>query len=72
MEKFIMWYVFALDVAINPDAYHYDKPLIILHDSGTFSAGDIFLGAFEDHPYTTLMGEPSGGGNGATHAAGHR
>ena len=64
MEKFSMWHVLALDAGINPDAYHYDKPLIILHDAGTFSAGDIFLGAFEDHPNTTLMGEASGGGNG--------
>ena len=64
MEKFSMWHVLALDAGTNPDAYHYDNPLVILHDAGTFSAGDIFLGAFEDHPNTTLIGEPSGGGNG--------
>ena len=64
MEKFSAWHVLALDAGINENAYHYDKPLIILHDAGTFSAGDIFLGAFEDHPNTTLMGEASGGGNG--------
>jgi len=64
MEKFSMWHVLALDASINPEAYYYDKPLIILHDAGTFSAGDIFLGAFEGHPNTTLMGEASGGGNG--------
>lgn len=64
MEKFSAWHVLALDAGINPKAYHYQKPLIILHDAGTFSAGDIFLGAFEDHPNTTLMGEASGGGNG--------
>ena len=64
MEKFSMWHVVALDAAINRGSYHYDKPLIILHDAGTFSAGDIFLGAFEDHPNTTTMGEASGGGNG--------
>jgi carboxyl-terminal processing protease len=63
-DKFSEWHVLALDATTNPNAYYYDKPLIILQDSGTFSAGDIFLGAFESHPNTTLMGTPSGGGNG--------
>ena len=49
---------------MNPRAYFYEKPLIILQDSGTFSAGDIFLGAFKGLDNTTLMGMPSGGGNG--------
>lgn len=62
--KFSEWHVVALDASENPKAYYYDKPLVILQDSGSFSASDIFLGAFEDHPHTTLMGEPSGGGNG--------
>ncbi|MFT7640275.1 MAG: C-terminal processing protease CtpA/Prc [Pirellulaceae bacterium] len=64
MSKFSEWHVLALDASINPNAYYYDKPLIVLHDSGSFSAADIFVGAFEDHPNTTLMGEATGGGNG--------
>lgn len=62
--KFSEWHVMALDASDNPSAFYYDKPLIILQDSGSFSAADIFLGAFEDHPNTTLIGQPSGGGNG--------
>lgn len=62
--KFSQWHVMAIGASDNSQAYFYDKPLIILQNSRTFSAGDIFLGAFEDHPNTTLMGEPSGGGNG--------
>lgn len=62
--KFSDWHALGLDSKVNPRAYHYDKPLIILQDSSSFSASDIFLGAFEDHPNTTQMGTPSGGGNG--------
>jgi len=64
MEKFSDWHVLAFDSTMNPRAYFYEKPLIILQDSGTFSAGDIFLGAFKELDNTTLMGMPSGGGNG--------
>lgn len=64
LDKFSQWHVLGLDSKTNPRCYHYDKPLVILHDSGTFSSGDIFLGAFENHPQATLMGTPSGGGNG--------
>ena len=62
--KFSEWHVMAIGASDNPNSYYYDKPLIILQDNASFSASDIFLGAFEDHPNTTLMGEPSGGGNG--------
>ncbi|HWB05714.1 MAG TPA: S41 family peptidase [Verrucomicrobiales bacterium] len=62
--KFSEWHVMGLDSKLNPDAYYYDKPLIVLQDSSTFSAGDIFVGAFEDHPNTTQMGAATGGGNG--------
>ncbi len=64
MEKFSDWHVLAFDSTMNPSSYHYDKPLVILQDSGTFSAGDIFLGGFKGLKNTTLMGMPSGGGNG--------
>ncbi len=36
----------------------------MLQDSNTFSSGDIFVGAFEDHPNTTQIGTTTGGGNG--------
>ncbi|HEX2748834.1 MAG TPA: S41 family peptidase, partial [Verrucomicrobiales bacterium] len=62
--KFSEWHVLGLDAKANPAAFYYDKPLVILQDSSSFSASDIFLGAFEDHPNTTQMGAPSGGGNG--------
>ncbi|MCP4848836.1 MAG: hypothetical protein GY899_12915 [Verrucomicrobiaceae bacterium] len=64
MEKFSDWHVLAFDSTMNPRCYYYDKPLIILQDSGTFSAGDIFLGGFKGLENVTLMGMPSGGGNG--------
>ena len=62
--KFSDWHVMGLDSTANPNAYYYDKPLIVLQDSSTFSAGDIFVGAFEDHPNTTQIGTATGGGNG--------
>ena len=62
--EFSEWHVMALDASQNPQAYYYDQPLTILQDESSFSASDIFLGAFEDHPNTTLLGTPSGGGNG--------
>lgn len=64
MAKFSDWHVLAFDSTMNSRCYYYDKPLIILQDSGTFSAGDIFLGGFKGLKNTTLMGMPSGGGNG--------
>jgi hypothetical protein len=62
--KFSEWHALALDARANPRAYYYDKPLVILQDSSTFSAGDIFVGAFEDHPNCIQIGTPTGGGNG--------
>lgn len=62
--KFSEWHALGLDARVNPRAYYYDKPVVVLQDSGTFSAGDIFVGAFEDHPNTTQIGSPTGGGNG--------
>ena len=62
--KFSDLYVLAFDSTMNPEAYYYPKPLIILQDSGSFSASDIFLGGFKGLPNTTLMGTASGGGNG--------
>jgi len=48
----------------NPELFHYDKPVVVLMDSGCFSATDIFLGALKGRPNITLVGTPSSGGSG--------
>lgn len=48
----------------TPDLFHYDKPVILLIDSGCFSAADIFAGAFHGWRDVTLMGTLTGGGSG--------
>lgn len=40
------------------------REVIVLQDTGCFSATDIFLGALSGLPGVTLMGTPSGGGSG--------
>ena len=44
--------------------FHYDKPVVVLIDSGCFSATDIFVGAFHGWRNVTLMGTETGGGSG--------
>lgn len=44
----------------------YDKPVVVLCNAGSFSATDGFLSAFASLPQVTIIGEPSGGGSGAT------
>ncbi len=46
--------------------FFYDKPIVVLSNAGSFSATDGFLNAFADLPQVTIVGEPSGGGSGAT------
>ncbi|MCH8215963.1 MAG: hypothetical protein IH892_04245 [Planctomycetes bacterium] len=48
------------------DYFYYDKPVVVLCNAESFSATDGFLSAFADLPQVTLVGEPSGGGSGAT------
>ena len=60
-ELFSEWHYLVLSPG---GAFHYDRPLIILCDTGCFSATDIFLGAFSGLPRVTLLGTPSGGGSG--------
>ena len=48
------------------DYFFYDKPVVVLSNAGSFSAADGFLNAFADLPQVTIVGEPSGGGSGAT------
>lgn len=64
VDKFSPFYVLAFDSTMNPKAYYYDKPVIILQDSGSFSSADIFLGGFKGLANTTLIGTTSGGSNG--------
>ncbi len=68
--KFSDWHYFVLDRSANADAYHYDKPVVILLDRGCFSATDIFLSAFKGWRGVTMVGTPSGGGSGRSR--GHR
>ena len=48
------------------DYFFYDKPVVVLCNAASFSATDGFLSAFADLPQVTIVGEPSGGGSGAT------
>lgn len=60
-SQFSSWHYFV----VAPGAeYFYDRPVVVLTDSGCFSATDIFLGAFADLASVTLMGTASGGGSG--------
>ena len=46
--------------------FYYAKPVAVLSNAGSFSATDGFLSAFASIPNVTILGEPSGGGSGAT------
>jgi hypothetical protein len=63
---FSEWHYLVLDRTGHPDEYFYDRPVVVLCDSGGFSATDIFLGALELHPRVTLMGSASSGGSART------
>ncbi len=60
-EKFSAWHYFVISPS---EDFYFDKPVVILHDSGCFSATDIFLAGFDGVPKVQLMGTPSGGGSG--------
>jgi C-terminal processing protease CtpA/Prc len=62
--QFSAWHFMALSPRQGGPYYHYDKPVVVLMNSGCFSATDVFLGAFKGHPNVTLMGGASGGGSG--------
>ena len=57
------WHWMVLEREANPKAYHFDKPVVVLLDTGCFSATDIFLGALKGWNNVTLLGTPSGGGS---------
>lgn len=54
----------AITPDVNPEAYRYEKPVIVLCDSDCFSATDIFVGALERLPQVTVIGTATGGGSG--------
>ncbi len=58
------WHVMVVTPASAP--FRYRRPVVVLVDEDTFSATDIFLGAFKGVPGVTLVGSPSGGGSGYT------
>ncbi|MHC5027263.1 MAG: S41 family peptidase [Planctomycetota bacterium] len=62
-DAFSPWHYLVLDRTGDIREYHYDKPVIVLCDTGCFSATDVFLGALTLHPNVTLVGRPSGGGS---------
>ena len=53
-------------MVVSPDAapFRYRAPVVVLMDGATFSATDVFLGAFKGVPGVTLIGTASGGGSG--------
>lgn len=63
-KGFSEWHYMVIAPARTPQHFHYDKPVIVLMDSASYSATDVFLGGLKGISNVTLMGEPSGGGSG--------
>ena len=61
--EFSEWHYLVMDRTGHPAEYFYDLPVVVLSDSGCFSATDIFLGAVELLPRVTLLGAASSGGS---------
>lgn len=61
--RFSDWHYMVLNRDADLDAFHYDKPVVVLMDAKCFSATDIFLAGMKELPRVTLIGEPSGGGS---------
>jgi len=62
-EEFSDWHYLVMSRSMNPEAYVYGKPVIVLLDENSFSATDIFVSAFKGWHDVTLVGIPSGGGS---------
>ncbi len=60
------WHFMLLEKQPRNERIHYDRPVVVLSNAGSFSATDGFLSAFADLPQVTLVGLPSAGGSGAT------
>lgn len=67
-DEFSDWHFMLInrDSDRTSNHYHYDKPVILLSNVGSFSATDGFLAAFHLLQNTTIIGKPSGGGSGRT------
>jgi hypothetical protein len=65
-KLFSDWHYMVIDKTPGIGQYYYDKPVVVLCNSGSFSATDGFLSGMTDIPGVTLLGEPSGGGSGST------
>jgi len=63
-DEFSARHWLVLERSANPDAYRYGRPVVVLTDAGSFSATDIFVGAFAGRPNVTLVGQATGGGSG--------
>lgn len=61
-EKFSPWHYFV--VAPKPGIERYKGRVVVLVDSGCFSATDIFLACFSRLENVRLIGQTSGGGSG--------
>jgi len=59
--EFGEWHFLVLDRRLNPSAYAYDKPVVILTDFRDFSGTDIFVSAFKGRRNVTLIGTPTAG-----------
>lgn len=62
-DQFSEWHYMVLSRMDKPEIEHYGKPVVVLCDSGCFSATDIFLAALKGMPNVTLMGTASSGGS---------
>jgi hypothetical protein len=67
---FSKWHFMAIDRSAAESPYTYREQVVILMDTGCYSATDIFLGAFKGIQGVTLCGTASGGGSGRTQSYG--
>lgn len=56
---FSNWHYMVLSRRLNPQAYFYFKPVVVLLDDGSFSATDIFVSSLKGWRNVTLVGTPS-------------
>lgn len=57
------WHYLILDRTGHPREFPYEKPVVVLTDSGCFSATDIFAAAMGELPTVTLLGTTTSGGS---------
>jgi len=61
--QFSDWHYMALSRLDDPAIYHYEKPVVVLLNSKSFSATDIFLAGLKGMKNVRLLGTPSAGGS---------